>query len=195
MNIDKIDKTPYAGTFKKTTEPEDKKAQQPPDKKTLKTETDSFVRSEKLETGIYSRERANGISVEALMDEQQRQVENFQKLLWSMIVEQGQKSNLSIFGLDLYVTPEESAAAAESIAPGGEYSVDAVATRLMDMAMALAGGDSSKISLLRGAVQKGFEAAGVDFGGKLPSICNETYDEVMRRFDEWENESNKFSAQ
>ena len=64
-----------------------------------------------------------------------------------------------------------------------------MATRLMDMAKALSGGDPSKIEELRTAVQKGFKAAGVDLGGKLPGICNDTYDEVMRRFDEWAKES------
>ena len=93
------------------------------------------------------------------------------------------------FGMDLYVTPEQSRQAAESIAEGGEYSVDAVAGRIMDMAKALSGGDPSKIDTLRTAVQKGFQAAGVELGGELPSICGQTYDEVMKRFDEWEQEA------
>ncbi|MEF9853680.1 MAG: hypothetical protein RSB36_04695 [Hydrogenoanaerobacterium sp.] len=75
-----------------------------------------------------------------------------------------------------------------AIAPGGEYSVDAVATRLIDMAKALSGGDKSKINLLRDAVRKGFKAAGAELGGSLPSISNDTLTETMKRFDEWEKE-------
>ena len=41
------------------------------------------------------------------------------------------------------------------------WGVDAVATRLMDMAMALSGGDPSKAELLRDAVQKGFAAVAI----------------------------------
>ena len=103
--------------------------------------------------------------------------------------EQAQRSNLTLFGMDLYVTPEQSRQAAESIAEGGEYSVDAVAGRIMDIAKVLSGGNPSKIDTLRTAVQKGFQAAGVELGGELPSICGQTYDEVMKRFDEWEQEA------
>ena len=59
----------------------------------------------------------------------------------------------------------------------------------MDMAKALSGGDPSKIETLRKAVEKGFKAAGVELGGKLPSISQQTYTEVMKRFDDWANES------
>jgi len=59
----------------------------------------------------------------------------------------------------------------------------------MDMAKALSNGDDSKIGLLRDAVKNGFDAAGYEFDSKngLPDICNKTYDEIMKRFDEWEN--------
>ena len=63
------------------------------------------------------------------------------------------------------------------------WGVDAVATRLMDMAMALSGGDPSKAELLRDAVQKGFAAVG-DLDS-LPQVCQDTYTETMKRFDYW----------
>ena len=65
---------------------------------------------------------------------------------------------------------------------------------IMDMAKALSGGDASKIEELRKAVEKGFKAAGVELGGKLPSISQNTYTEVMKRFDDWANESKKTSG-
>ena len=112
-----------------------------------------------------------------------------------MICEQGERSNLSLFNLDLHVTAADSRLAAASIADGGEYSIDAVATRIMDMAKALSGGDTSKIAVLRDAVTKGFEAAGVELGGKLPGICQDTYTEVMSRFDQWEKEATAGAAE
>ncbi|MEG0091819.1 MAG: hypothetical protein RSA20_08355 [Oscillospiraceae bacterium] len=63
------------------------------------------------------------------------------------------------------------------------WGVDAMATKLMDMAMSLSGGDSAKFDTLRDAVEKGFKAAGADLGGKLPSVSQNTYKEVMKRFD------------
>ncbi len=80
-------------------------------------------------------------------------------------------------------TPET---AAKAIAKDGEWGVDAVATRLVDMAVSLSGGDTSKIAALRGAVEAGFKAAQKVLGGTLPDVCQETYTETMRRFDYWE---------
>lgn len=143
------------------------------------------------EAGIYEKPAPDkrDATVQQMMSEAQRQLESFRQLLQRMIVGQGQAANLSLFGMELQVTPEDSARAAASIAEGGAFSVDAVATRILDMAKALSGGDASKIELLRHAVEKGFEAAGVELGGELPDISQRTYDEVMRRFDAWEEES------
>lgn len=142
----------------------------------------------------YSKSQLTSAQVQQLQDAQAQRMESFQRMLQSMITKQGEMSNLTLFGLKLTVTPADSLKAASAIAEGGEYSVDAVATRILDMAKALSGGDSSKIAELRGAVQKGFAAAGVELGGSLPGICQDTYTEVMKRFDDWENEAQPGAA-
>ncbi len=77
-------------------------------------------------------------------------------------------------------TPEAAAAA---ISENGDWGVNAVATRLMNMAAALSGGDVKFAEELRAAVQKGFEAVGsID---SLPQVCQDTYTETMARFDKW----------
>lgn len=83
-------------------------------------------------------------------------------------------------------TPEE---AAKAVADGGAYSVDSVATRIMDMATAIAGGDEEKLRSMQAAVEKGFSQAGVTWKSsmgtdKMPQITQDTHDEVTRRFDE-----------
>lgn len=83
--------------------------------------------------------------------------------------------------LGIGTTPETAAAA---ISEDGMWGVNAVSTRLLDFAMGLAGGDSSKIAELREAVIKGFEAVG-DISS-LPQVCQDTYAETMARFDYWE---------
>ena len=82
--------------------------------------------------------------------------------------------------LGLGRTPEE---AAKAISEHGMWGVNAVATRLMDMAISLSDGDSGKAEVLREAVKKGFEAVGVP--ESLPQVCQDTYAEVMGRFDYW----------
>ncbi|WP_462332555.1 hypothetical protein [Schwartzia sp. (in: firmicutes)] len=83
-------------------------------------------------------------------------------------------------------TPEEAAAA---IAPGGEYSVEKVADRIMGLAVAFAGDDPEKLKKMQDAIEEGFRQAGVEFkdatGAKeMPDITKQTHDEIMRRFDE-----------
>lgn len=128
--------------------------------------------------------------IDRLRDENNKRIEKFKELIRSMITKQGEKSNLKLFGKDLTVTVEDSEKAKEAISEGREYSVEVVAGRIMDMAKALVGGNKIKIDLLRNAVKEGFKAAGLEFNGGagLPDICNKTYDEVMKRFDEWEKE-------
>lgn len=139
---------------------------------------------------VKNNRKYDSTEINRLVADNEKRINDFKEMILRMIVNQGEKSNLTLMGEDLYVSVEDSQKAAEAIAEGGEYSVDAVATRIMDMAKLLSGGDKSKITLLRDAVKKGFEAAGMEFNDSkgLPDICNQTYDEIMKRFDEWENE-------
>ncbi len=93
-------------------------------------------------------------------------------------------------GIPPLATTKEQAK--KAIQEGGAYSIDAVASRIMKMAKALGGNDPEKIDILKDAVKQGFKQAGMDFkkmsGQKLPQICLDTYDEVMKRFDDWKKE-------
>lgn len=137
-----------------------------------------------------SDKKFDSIEINNILADNEKRINDFKETIKKMISKQGETSNLKLFGLNLTVSVEDSKKAAESIAEGGEYSVEAVATRIIDMAKALSNGDKSKIDLLRDAVKKGFKAAGLEFDTtkKLPEICNKTYDEIMTRFDEWEKE-------
>ena len=90
----------------------------------------------------------------------------------------------------IVTTPE---GAKQAIGPGGAYSVNAVADRIMTMATAIAGNDPNKLQQMRAAVEKGFSQAGIDFKASvnsgLPQICKDTIAEVMKRFDELQNKT------
>ncbi|WP_326909861.1 hypothetical protein [Sedimentibacter sp. MB31-C6] len=147
-------------------------------------------RSDSSIKGYKKYEKYDSIKINKLISDNEKRINEFKETIRRMIVKQGEKSNLTLFGKNLNVSIEDSQKAAKSIADGGEYSIDAVATRIIDMAKALSGGDKSKIGLLKYAVKKGFKEAGLEFnnGAGLPDICNKTYDEIMKRFDEWEKE-------
>lgn len=196
MQISRFTGAPVVDYTKKRVNREDKAEQKKEQKPAASQNRDTFVRTTETDTGIYVRSRVNvKQDVSSLMDEANARYDSFVRMLHSMISKQGEQSNLTLFGMQLHVTPQQSAEAAASIADGGEYSVDAVATRILDMAKALSGGNPEMIATLKNGVIKGFKAAGVDFGGKLPDICSKTYDEVMKRFDDWENETKSAPAE
>jgi len=153
--------------------------------KTKAPDKDTFVKS-------TEQKRLTAAQLEEI---QNQQAASFQKMISNMMSNQADKANLAKNGLSainadmisrLTVSPEQKLEAERAVSEDGEWGVKAVATRIMDMAMALSGGDSSKISTLRSAVEKGFREAGLQWGQDLPSICNDTYNEVNKRFDYWE---------
>lgn len=87
------------------------------------------------------------------------------------------------------VDAETKAKAMADIAEDGYYGVKATSDRIIDFAKVLTGSDPSKIESMRKAFQDGFDAATKTWGDKLPDICQQTYDETMRKFDEWLAES------
>lgn len=71
---------------------------------------------------------------------------------------------------------------------GGECCAAKVSDRIVDFAKAISGGDKSKLDLIKDAIEKGFEAAGAEFDGKLPEICEETHELIMAKLDAWAKE-------
>lgn len=147
-------------------------------------------------------EKTQTKTIQELKAESDRRIEGFKKMIYEMLEKQGYHFN-TFMGMkiertskdgvelvdikDIKVDQATRLKAQEAISEGGEFSVDAVATRIMDFAKALSGGDKSKIAELREAVEKGFDQARAALGGELPDISQDTYNEVMKRFDQWEN--------
>lgn len=121
-----------------------------------------------------------------IMTEQNAQLQAWQKDGVGFLNFDGRKVLTAQFALpDVATTPEE---AAKAVADGGDWSVNAVADRIMSMATSIAGDDLKKLEAMRSAVQEGFKQAGIDFtqmtGKKeMPEITGKTYDEIMSRFD------------
>ncbi|WP_069999834.1 hypothetical protein [Cellulosilyticum sp. I15G10I2] len=173
-----------------------------------KNNEDKFVKSEETEKKpIYGKiKKLTSEQIKVLKEEQaQSQKEMLKKMIQANLSNQANAYGMSegsqniireIFGSleegipPLATTPEE---AKKAIEEGGAYSIGAVAARIMKMAKALGENDPEKIGILKDAVKQGFKQAGMDFekmsGQKLPQICLDTYDEVMRQFDEWDKEN------
>lgn len=86
------------------------------------------------------------------------------------------------------------AQAQADIAEDGYWGVNKTSDRIISFATALTGGDPDKIEEMRAAFLKGYEKAEKTWGGKLPEISRQTYDAVLKKFDELAAQLNGTSA-
>ena len=83
----------------------------------------------------------------------------------------------------------DRAEAQQMVGEDGFFGAKQTTDRIMSFAKALVGEGASaeKIENMRAAVQKGFDEVGRMFGGfdKLPSVTKDTYNSIMKSFDDW----------
>ena len=77
--------------------------------------------------------------------------------------------------------------AKEDISEDGYWGVNQTSDRIVDFAIALSGGDTSKADMLLDAFKKGYEQATGTWGKDLPDISSKTYDAVLDKFEQWKN--------
>ncbi len=138
-------------------------------------------------TGYEKLEKLSKAQIDSLKTMQEDNLRNLVSALIGRQAGQTKKSEASLSSSFMQFEASKVELSVSGVGENELFDVDSVATRIMDMAVSLSGGDSSKLSTLRDAVKKGFEQAGQAWGDELPEICNNTYDEVMKRFDYWES--------
>ncbi len=82
------------------------------------------------------------------------------------------------------VDPATKAQAQADIAEDGYWGVNQTSDRIIQFATALTGGDPDKIEEMREAFKKGYAQAEATWGGELPEISKQTYEAVMKKFDD-----------
>lgn len=85
--------------------------------------------------------------------------------------------------------------AQQDISEDGYWGVKQTSGRILDFANALTGGDPDKIEDMRKAFEKGYKQAEKTWGGKLPDISQQTYDAVMKGFDDMAAAVNKTATE
>ena len=145
-----------------------------------------YEKSEKVEEKYITYDKT---AVDKLKAEAEQRHANLRNMVKELLKRQGLTFK-DVFedGKVVKVDEQTRLEAQASIEEGGEFSVDAVATRIVDFAKAISGGDKAQIGKLKAAIEEGFKQAKEVFGGELPEISQKTYDEVMKRMDEWANE-------
>ena len=134
---------------------------------------------------------------------QQSRLESMQSLVEKLLNKQKGTFDLAslmkkddVSGLNLSATFEEAAknadpdtikAAQESISEDGYWGVNKTSDRLVSMAIALSGGDTSKADEMMAAIQKGYDRATSAWGKELPDICKDTLEATKQKMDDWKN--------
>lgn len=81
--------------------------------------------------------------------------------------------------------PETIRQAQEDISEDGYWGVNKTSDRLVSMAIALSGGDTSKADEMMNAIQKGFDKATAAWGEKLPDISQRTLEATKQKMEDW----------
>jgi hypothetical protein len=72
------------------------------------------------------------------------------------------------------------------IGPGGPLSPEAVSDRIVNFSIAVFGGDTGKVDIIRGAIDRGFDEA-ERMLGSLADISKDTYGLIQEKLDDWVN--------
>ncbi|AGA69021.1 hypothetical protein Desdi_1528 [Desulfitobacterium dichloroeliminans LMG P-21439] len=130
-------------------------------------------------------------TISRLKADVEMRTEQLRSLVERLLLQQGHKLNdaTNIYALlregKVQVDPETVAKAQAEISEEGYWGVKQTSQRIFDFAIALTGGDPSKAQAMKEAVKKGFAQAQEMWGGELPEISQKTYEETLKKFDEW----------
>ncbi|MGE4272168.1 MAG: hypothetical protein AB7E31_04770 [Desulfitobacterium sp.] len=130
-------------------------------------------------------------TISRLKADVEMRTEQLRSLVERLLLQQGHKLNdaTDIYAIlregKVQVDPETAAKAQEEISEEGYWGVKQTSQRIFDFAIALTGGDPSKAEAMKEAVKEGFAQAQKIWGGELPDISQKTYEETLKKFDEW----------
>lgn len=106
-------------------------------------------------------------------------------LVASMLKEQGIDMKVAVGDTTIDINELSQEEAAALVADDGYFGIEQTSDRIVEFAIAAAGGDTSKLAAIKEGVEKGFNDAMEAFGGELPEISYNTYDAVMEKLDAW----------
>lgn len=139
--------------------------------------------------GNMSEKERNKVIVE-LKKETEKLYNSMEKLVEKLLNQQGFSfqdfQNGKIDLRDIEVDEKTRAKAADAVADDGPLGAEAVSERIVKFAIALSGGDTSRLETIKKAIDDGFDAV-KDLVGELPEVSLQTYDLIMDKLDKWDN--------
>lgn len=131
----------------------------------------------------------------AIVAQLKADADNRMKQMQSLVTQMFQKQGITIGNADdmwkvlaggnFTADADTIAQAKKDISENGYWGVSQTSDRIFSFATALAGDDVEKMEKMQAAVEKGFREATKSWGKELPSISQDTYDAVMKKFDDY----------
>ena len=153
-----------------------------------------------IEGDKFSPQEISAMILQKLKADAEARTAQLKSLVEKMLTKQGEtygKAN-DIWSIlssgNFTVDPATKAQAQADIAEDGYWGVSQTSQRILDFATALTGGDPDKIEEMRSAFLKGYKQAEKTWGGNLPDISKQTYDAVMKGFDDMAAAAKKVEA-
>ena len=144
-----------------------------------------YIPTEETEKSTYA--KPDMATIQRLKEKSNQTYQHLREMVRLLLERQGLTfKDLGTFEGDIPVDEQTRLEAQAAIAEGGPLSPENVSNNIVDFAKAISGGDKSKLDILRGAIEKGFEEAAKILGGELPEISNKTYTLIMEKLDTWE---------
>ena len=153
-----------------------------------------------LTTDTYKKSDRTAL-IQQLKADQEKMINNLFDIVMKTI--KGQGSTFAIATQDdmwkflaegkFTADPETIEKAKEDISEDGYWGVNKTSDRIVDFAIALSGGDTSKADMLLDAFKKGYKEATGTWGKELPEISSKTYDAVEDKFKQWKDGTYKSS--
>lgn len=151
------------------------------------------VQKEEKRRGAYgnmSEKERNNVIAE-LKKETEKLYNSMEKLVEKLLKQQGFSfqdfQNGEIDLRDIEVDEKTRTKAADAVADDGPLGAEAVSERIVKFAIALSGGDTSRLETIKKAIDAGFDAV-KDIVGELPEVSLQTYDLIMDKLDKWDQE-------
>ena len=196
MELNGINSSTYAAsTYSNTSTQTTVKAEA-----TVKEETAAvYEKSEATKATTYSssNSKVDQTTIDKLKADAEARYAQLASLVEKLMTKQGTTSNYAtlsdlmkgVQSGEISVDPATVAQAKKDVAEDGYWGVEQTASRIVDFAKALTGGDASKVEEMRAAIEKGFESATDDWGDELPELCQNTFSRVNELLDEWAAET------
>ena len=148
------------------------------------TKKDEYVPGDKEKVNTYEKD------ITRLKEKSEEAYKSLRIIVTQLLERQGYTvEKLESKDPDYQVEIDETARkeAAELIADDGPLGAEAVSQRIVDFALAISGGDKSRLDKLKGAIDQAFQEVENKLGA-LPEVSQDTYDLIMEKLDRWAEE-------